>query len=330
MSSEQKLITFVLAGAACSRLDKLLCERLSEFPELKGYSRSQIKHWIDRGAVWIDGERARKAGEAVRPGAHITVRVPNAEPATLVPYDLAVPVLYEDEALIVVDKPAGLSMHPGAGNRTKTLVNALAGKLSGGLQIAAALRPGVVHRLDKDTTGVVVLAKTLEAHAQLVRQFSAHSVERAYQALLVCAPRARHAVARQDQGTITADLGRHPRQRTKFTVVGAGGKRAVSHWRVLERMPYAALVEVRLETGRTHQIRVHMHHLGAPVIGDRSYGDFAGLPPELCRAAGELGRQALHARLLGFEHPLSRAKLCFESKLPSDFEAVLKHFREWR
>ncbi len=327
MCAEQRRLEFLYQGSLLSRLDKFILEQLTAVPDLKGLSRSQIKLWIERGAVSVDGVVVLKAGAPLRPGACVLLLPPEPEPTTLVPYAFDLKILYEDESILVIDKPAGLSMHPGAGNRTRTLVNAVVGRLSDQLPGQAVLRPGVVHRLDKDTTGVVVLAKTVEAHVRLVEQFAARTVERAYYAVVLSAPRAKHAVARTESGTISAALGRHPTRRKEFSVVTEGGKHAVTHWRVVERLPYAALLEVRLETGRTHQIRVHMTSIGAPLLGDETYTAPGGLPREIAQVAADMGRQALHAFLLGFRHPISGEMLRFTSELPADFELLLSRLR---
>jgi 23S rRNA pseudouridine1911/1915/1917 synthase len=330
MSFAQKDIIFELQKAAppC-RLDKVVHEQCTKLAPFQKCTRSQIKLWIERGSVSVNGAVVTKAGYEVRPGDAVRVVPPEPEPATLVPYEHPLTILHEDDGLVVIDKPAGLAMHPGAGNKSKTLVNALYGKLRH-FEGKEQWRPGVVHRLDKDTSGVVVVAKTVEVHADLVRQFAARTIERMYCALLFCAPRALHPVARKDEGTIDASIARHPRKRKQFVVVAEGGRRAVSHWKVIERMPFAALTQIHLETGRTHQIRVHMEHLGAPIVGDKTYGRFGGLAPALARAADLFGRQALHAQVLGFVHPLSGKKLRFESKLPADMQKLIELFRSFK
>ncbi|HDR06086.1 MAG TPA: RluA family pseudouridine synthase, partial [Candidatus Coatesbacteria bacterium] len=233
-----------------------------------------------------------------------------------------VAILYQDAELIVVDKPAGLVVHPAHGHPTDTLLNVLVGM---GVELApGAARPGVVHRLDMDTSGVLVLAKSSSARLALVRQFSAHTIERAYLALT-------YGVPAPEAGTLDWPIGRHPRDRKRFAV-RPDGRRAVTHYKVLRALPpspepWAALVECRLETGRTHQVRVHLAHLGYPLLGDRIYGSrrsrqtSAGLP---------LKGQALHARLLAFDHPSSGERLTFTSEPPPAFALALELLAEWR
>jgi len=244
---------------------------------------------------------------------------------------MSLEVLHEDESLLVINKPAGLTMHPGAGNRAHTLVNALVAHFGAGstpelFSSGVTGRPGIVHRLDRDTTGLVVVAKTAHALHSLSRQFATRTVGRAYCALVLSTPRGLRAVNTVDGGTIDRPIGRHPTKRT-LMAIAAEGRRAVTHWRVLERFAYGTLIEARLETGRTHQIRVHFDSLGCPVIGDKTYGDFSPLPQTLRRAAERFGRQALHAQVLEFDHPVSHKRLAFSGEPPSDFAALLEAFR---
>ncbi|NLF26131.1 MAG: RluA family pseudouridine synthase, partial [Deltaproteobacteria bacterium] len=225
-------------------------------------------------------------------------------------------------------KPANLSMHPGAGNPDRSVLNALIGHFKpGSAGFSDPARLGLVHRLDKDTTGVVVVAKTPAAMAMLSAQFSERSVKKVYQALAFVTPRGRRLVQLSAKGRIDAPLGRHPKRRTSMAVVAEGGRSAISDWECLELMPYAALLEVKLLTGRTHQIRVHLQHIGSPIIGDALYGEFSGLPKPLLEAAKAFGRQALHACCLEFNHPLTKERLMFESPLPMDFQELIKVFR---
>lgn len=309
------------------RLDAFLSKSrvvLAKAPEL---SRAQIKKLIEQGAVLINGKPALKAGAEVKPGAVVKIKLDLRSGPDHRGEDIPIEVLYEDEHLIIVNKPPNLVVHPGAGNKTGTLVNALIGR---GAKLSARAgdrgRPGIVHRLDKDTSGVVAVAKTAQAHKALVEQFQKRTVGRAYYALVFSTPRASRNISRDDFGVIDAPIGRHPSKRTIMAVLKDGGRRAVTHWRVVERMPYGTLLELRLETGRTHQIRVHMQHIGSPVIGDRVYGEFSGLPAKLLRAAEDFGRQALHAYRLEFIHPVSGKKLSFVGGMPQDFKSLLAEF----
>ncbi len=229
-------------------------------------------------------------------------------------------VVYEDDELVVVDKPAGLVVHPGAGNPDGTLVNGLLERYGALSPIGLPERPGVVHRIDAGTSGLLVVARTERSHGALAEQFSAHTARRRYLALAWD-----HRLP--DEGTCETHYGRHPRDRRRFTGKAGGGRRAVTHWRVLRRLPPCAWVECRLETGRTHQIRVHLAELGSPLVGDPLYGRRRRVErPEALRLLGfELGleRQALHAASLGFEHPVTGEALDFEAPLPEDLRAVL-------
>lgn len=288
-------------AAAGLRLDLALARM---FPE---HSRSRLQAWLREGRVTVDGERAeakRKVwgGERVRLVPQADARASAFRPEAI---DLA--IVYEDDALLVIDKPAGLVVHPGSGNWQGTLLNAI---LHHAPQTGALPRAGIVHRLDKDTSGLLVVAKTLEAQTDLVRQLQARTVRREYVALVHGALRA--------GGTIDAPIGRHPVERTRMTVAERG-KPARTRYRVLRRYAAATLVECRLETGRTHQIRVHMRSIGHPLVGDRVYGRRSGAPPVLAA----FPRQALHAARLALTHPVTRTEVAWESPLPPDLRALL-------
>jgi 23S rRNA pseudouridine1911/1915/1917 synthase len=303
-----------------ARLDRVLAVRI---PEL---SRSRLKALILAGEVAIDGRTIRDPSEHVKSGASVVVNVPGAEPAKPQGEDIALNVVYEDDDLIVIDKPAGLVVHPAAGHHTGTLVNALIAHCGDSLSgIGGVKRPGIVHRLDKDTSGLLVVAKNDHAHKSLAAQFADHGregpLERGYFAFVWSAPT-------RPRGTVDAPLDRHPHSRTKHAV-REGGREAITHWQVAESYPgadgkpVAALVECRLETGRTHQIRVHMAHIGHPLMGDETYGTgfrtkAARLFPNARKALEGLGRQALHAYLLVIEHPKTGQTLEFKSELPGD------------
>ncbi len=298
-------------GSAGVRLDRALADAI---PTL---SRERIKALIGEGAVSSGGAVVSDVSRKVRAGDAFAVSVPDATPATNAAQPIPLVVAYEDEHLIVVDKPAGLVVHPAAGNLDGTLVNALlhhcAGQLSG---IGGVARPGIVHRIDKDTSGLMVAAKTDRAHESLARQFAAHTIDRRYRAIVGGLP---HPA----DGTIDAPLARSATNRKKIAIV-AGGKRAVTHYRTLEPLRGAALVECRLETGRTHQIRVHFASIGHALLGDPAYGRPRG---GLDRTLRQLGfhRQALHAALLGFEHPATGVYLAWESTWPDDMQELFSH-----
>jgi 23S rRNA pseudouridine1911/1915/1917 synthase len=325
----------VEAEAAGTRLDQWLAKNLA--PDL---SRSRIQMLIREGAVSIGGSPASEAKAKVVAGAIVEVNVPPAAPAE--PEGEAIPldILFEDDELIVVNKPAGMVVHPGAGNWNGTLVNALVAHCGESLSgIGGVRRPGIVHRLDKDTSGVLVVAKTDLAHRALAAAFADHGrsgdLERAYQALVWGTPP-------RPAGTIDTLLGRSSRDRTRQAVVRDSqpdARHAVTHYAVRERFgarpdatALAALVECRLETGRTHQIRVHMAHIGHPLIGDRDYGaaflsKTNALAEPLKSAVSGFPRQALHAWLLAFRHPATHMLLRFEAPMPDDMAQLLAAFR---
>jgi 23S rRNA pseudouridine1911/1915/1917 synthase len=308
------------------RLDRFLARRAG--PDL---SRSRVKALIEAGRAEVDGRVETEASLALRPGQTVRLHVPHPVAATPRAQPIPLAILYEDADLIVLDKPAGLVVHPGAGNPDGTLVNALIAHCGESLSgIGGVARPGIVHRLDKDTSGLMVAAKTDRAHRGLAAQFADHGAsgafERAYQAIVWGeAPASR---------TIETGIERSERNREKMAVVALGrGRRAATHVRRLATYgrgrdgALASLVECRLETGRTHQIRVHMAHIGHPLLGDPLYGPqfrtkAALLQPEAAEALERLGRQALHAVHLGFRHPVSGTLLRFDSALPPDLERL--------
>ncbi len=298
------------AGHAGWRLDRALADAL---PTL---SRERLKALIRAGALETAGGPVRDPATKVKGGEAFTLNVPDPEPAHNAPQDIPLVIPFEDEHLLVVDKPAGLVVHPAAGNREGTLVNALlhhcAGRLSG---IGGVARPGIVHRIDKDTSGLLVVAKTDVAHEGLAKQFAAHSIDRRYLAIV-------NGVPRTAEGTIDAPLARSAHDRKKIAIVEAKrGKRAVTHWKRLKPLREAALVECRLETGRTHQVRVHMASIGHPLLGDPVYGRGKSVHRKLLNQL-DFNRQALHAAGLGFTHPVTKARLSFESALPSDMQEL--------
>jgi 23S rRNA pseudouridine1911/1915/1917 synthase len=302
---------------AGTRLDRWLADRL---PAL---SRSRLQALIDQGALSSQGSVVVESSRKVKAAEIFTLAVPVAVAAEPVAQDLSLVVVFEDADLIVIDKPVGLVVHPAPGNQDKTLVNALLHHCRGSLSgIGGVRRPGIVHRIDKDTSGLLVVAKNDRAHHRLAAQFAEHSIERAYLALCYGVPLPRH-------GTVEGNIGRHPTLRTKMAIVAGGGKSAVTHYRVLQPFGgFASLVECRLETGRTHQIRVHMTALGHPLVGDKLYGTGqsrrAGSPVDAKTLLSQFPRQALHARSLGFIHPTSGEALRFESELPNDISDLIK------
>ncbi len=316
---------------AGTRLDRYLAER----PALAEahVSRTRIKGLIEEGRVTIGGGGAGDASAKVAAGAEIVIEIPAPAPAEPQAEAIPLKVVYEDDALIVIDKPAGLVVHPAGGHETGTLVNALIAHCGDSLSgIGGVRRPGIVHRLDKDTSGLLVVAKTDAAHRGLAALFADHGRTlpflREYRALVWGAPG-------RKSGTIDAPLGRHQTHREKMAVTRGGqGREAVTHWRALETYgadrtgrPAAALVACRLETGRTHQIRVHMAHIGCPLIGDPVYATGfrtkeQALPEAARLAITALGRQALHAVALGFPHPVTGEEMSFESSAPADFDKV--------
>jgi len=279
-------------------------------------SRERIKALISTGEVTLGGAAARDPSAKARTGAAYTLTIPEPRPATAEAQDIPLQIVFEDEHLLVVDKPAGLVVHPAAGNLDGTLVNALLhhcrGKLSG---IGGVARPGIVHRIDKDTSGLLVVAKTDRAHEGLSKQFAAHTIERRYLAIT-------NGIPNPPSGTVDAPLARSPQNRKKVAIVDAGrGKRAVTHYRLLQPLKDAALVECQLETGRTHQVRVHMASIGHALLGDPVYGRTRPAHREILKDLG-FHRQALHAAVIGFVHPVDRKNCRFESKIPDDMQRL--------
>lgn len=307
----------------------LLLGEFAKHAELSGLSRSQIKLLIERGAVTIGGRKVLKSGAAVKPGVQVAVEGIPASSSVIEPWDHEIPILFEDESLLVINKPPGISMHPGAGQPDKTILNALWSHLGSQFGDSGSMRAGIVHRLDKDTTGAVVIAKNVEAQNELSRQFAKREVKKIYLALALSTPRSKRILNREDSGVIEAGLGRDSKNRLKMAVKEEG-RHSVTHWKVVERMGYGALLEIDLKTGRTHQIRVHLNHIHSPVIGDPTYGDFSMLPTALKRAANEFGRQALHASNLEFRHPARREEIRVEAPVPKDMEKLIDAFRNHR
>jgi 23S rRNA pseudouridine1911/1915/1917 synthase len=299
--------------AAGRRLDQALA---ALFPD---YSRTRLKSWIDGGQVRVDGAVLR-ARDKVAGGERVEIDAQLEDEVPVVAQPIDLDVVYEDAAVLVINKPAGLVVHPGAGNPDRTLQNAL---LAHDPDLSVLPRAGIVHRLDKDTSGLLVVARTLEAHTELVRLLEARDVHREYEA--VCCG------VMTGGGTVEAPIGRHPVDRLKMTV-RQDGRESVTHYRVIERFRAHTHVRVMLETGRTHQIRVHLAHIGYPIVGDPTYGRRLAIPkgatPRLAGTLRGFRRQALHAARLGFPQPVSGEPLEFEAPLPADLQDLLGALRE--
>jgi 23S rRNA pseudouridine1911/1915/1917 synthase len=296
------------ASAAGLRLDQALAR------ELPQYSRARLQAWIEAGAVEVDGRQLR-AKDKILGGEQVQIAARLQADERVAPEAQPLAVVHEDRAIFVIDKPAGMVVHPGAGNPNQTLQNAL---LALDPQLALVPRAGLVHRLDKDTSGLLVVARTPEAHARLVAALAAREIERSY--LAICTG------AMTGGGTVDAPIGRHRTQRIRMAVRN-DGREAITHYRIAKRYRAHTLVRVQLETGRTHQIRVHLAHIGYPIIGDPVYGGRRRLPagcsPALAAALGAFRRQALHAAHLALAHPMTGRKLDWEAPLPEDMVRLL-------
>src|SRR5437868_6877113 len=296
---------------AGARLDSFLAARVASL------SRTALKRAIEDGDALVDG-RAAKPSHKLRAGEHVEVELPAPPTVELTPEDIPVDIIYEDDDVVVVNKPAGMVVHPAAGVRSGTLANALAFHFKQLSEQAGALRPGIVHRLDRDTSGLVVVAKTARAHENLSEQFRARTVFKSYVALV-------HGVVREEKGRVEQPLARDPRQRTRMAVV-RGGRAALSLWRVRRRYSRFTLLDVEIKTGRTHQIRVHLAWMKHPVVGDETYGggrDKTVTDPALRAAIAALGRQFLHAERLGFHHPHTGEWLSFNAPPPRELQDFL-------
>jgi 23S rRNA pseudouridine1911/1915/1917 synthase len=297
-----------LVGAADAggRLDRALAERL-------GLPRNRVQSWITAGRVTVDGAAAAKAGAALRAGQRVAWEAPPAVDDRIVPEAGPLALLWSDDDLLVLDKPADLVVHPGAGRRAGTLAHRLLAAYPELAGIGGPGRPGIVHRLDRDTTGCLVVARTPFAYEALSRAFAARTVDKRYLAIVWGRPRAQH-------GTLTAPIGRHPHDRQRMTV-RERGRPAVTHWRTLAGEGLVSLLELTLETGRTHQIRVHFKHAGHPLVGDPVYGEerHKALRGPLRRALESFPRPALHAWKLAFEHPRGGRRVACEAPPPADF-----------
>lgn len=309
--SERRTVT-IAKHQTDLRLDRALAELL---PDL---SRSFLARLIDEGRVAVSGEVVAKPSFHVTPDQNVTVDIPPPAPATASSQDLPLAILYEDDDLVVIDKPAGLVVHPSAGHDDDTLVNALLFHVHDLSGVGGEIRPGIVHRLDKDTSGVMVIAKNDTAHRALTSAWNSDRVVKEYLALVYGTP----SPAR---GRIDTPIGRDPRNRKRMAVV-RDGRRAVTEYEVIQPLRYVALVRCRLHTGRTHQIRVHMKHIGHPIVGDPVYSgpQWRGIPDrKLQKVLSGIERQALHATRLTIAHPRSGQMMTFESPMPADIEFIL-------
>jgi 23S rRNA pseudouridine1911/1915/1917 synthase len=293
------------AEAASERIDKFLAESMEDV------SRTQAQQWIRDGHVLVNGAEVKPNAKLVS-GSTIMLRIPEPEDLAITAENIPLEVVYEESDVIVVNKQRGLVVHPAPGHYSGTLVNALLYHCKDLSGINGVLRPGIVHRIDKDTSGLIMAAKNDKAHASLAAQLKAHTVNRKYIAL------AQGHIA-HDQGTIDAPIGRDSYDRKLYTVTEKNSKEAITHFVVLERLDNCTLVELKLETGRTHQIRVHMKFIGHPLVGDPAYGRTKGITMK--------GGQALHAAVLGFEHPSTGEHLLFEAPLPEDMSELLHGLR---
>ncbi|MBQ2968391.1 MAG: RluA family pseudouridine synthase [Clostridia bacterium] len=294
----------IICDVAGERLDKFL-------PEKTDKTRSFIQKAIEEGCVFVNGTPA-KAKLKLKIGDVIQYEEPEETLAEIVPQDIPLDIVYEDEDVLVINKPKGMVVHPAPGNPDNTLVNAIMNHCGDRLStINTVVRPGIVHRIDKDTSGLLVVAKNDTAHNGLAEQFKVHSIDRVYYAVV-------KGTFREKTGKIDAPIGRHPTQRKKMTVTDKNAKHAVTHFKVVEELSGYTLIECRLETGRTHQIRVHMQYIGHTLLGDTLYGDKNKLGIE---------GQVLHAAVLGFEHPITKERLMFRSELPETFKNIVNQLK---
>ena len=285
-------------------------------------SRNFLAKLISSGKVFVNGTPAKKPSQRVEAGQAITVEVPAAAPSSLPSQDLPLTILHEDEDIVVIDKPAGLVVHPAAGHPDQTLVNALLHHVQDLSGIGGELRPGIVHRLDKDTSGVMLVAKNDDAHRKLTAAWNTDAVRKEYLALVYGTPS-------ENRGTIDAPIGRDPRDRKRMAIV-EGGRRAITEYELVERLRHASLLRCRLRTGRTHQIRVHMKHLGHPIVGDPVYSgpQWRGIPDrKIQRVIESLERQALHAARITFPHPRDGKVMVLEAPMPADLLEVIQALR---
>lgn len=306
MASE--LMTFRIAeGEQGRRLDKFLSERLTE------HSRSYIQKLIDEEQIFINNS-IKKSNYKLRVGDIIQISIPEPVVLDVIPENIPLDIIYEDDDILIINKPKNMVVHPAAGHNTGTVVNAVMYHCREHLStINGVMRPGIVHRIDKDTSGVLVICKNDKSHQCVAEQLKVHSITRKYRAIV-------HGIIKADEGTVHAAIGRHPEERKKMAVHVKNGRDAVTHYQVLDRMKGYTYIECTLETGRTHQIRVHMAAIGHPILGDMVYG------PKKCPVKGLQG-QTLHAMVLGFIHPSSGKYVEFQADLPEYFQELLKRLK---
>ncbi len=309
---QQKIEMTITDEMKGTRLDLVLSAALEDF------SRSFIQKLFENGKITVDGQVCREKKLKASAGSTVVIEIPEPEKLQVEAEDIPLDIVYEDEDVLVVNKPAGMVVHPAPGNYTGTLVNALMHHCGDELSsINGVIRPGIVHRIDKDTSGLLMVAKNDKAHNSLSQQLADHSITRRYRAIVF-------SNIKEDEGTVDKPIGRDPKNRLRNAVTELNSKNAVTHYKVLERYGTFTLIEARLETGRTHQIRVHMSYLKHPLLGDELYG------PVKSKAASKLGakRQMLHAGVLGFVHPSTGEHMEFESPLPGDFENLIEKLRK--
>lgn len=298
---------------ADKRLDVFLSENFPQF------SRNNIQNLIKEKKVLVNS-KPQKASHKIKENDKIELEIPKVEETKLTPQDLPFEILFEDNDIIVVNKPAGLTVHPGAGRKDNTLANALLYHTTHLSSVGGPLRPGIVHRLDKDTSGVLLVAKTNEAHLKLLDVFKTHDIKRIYHAIVWGSPK-------EDAGVINMDIGRDEKNRKKISTNTRKKRTAITKYKVLKRYEYVSLLELTLETGRTHQIRVHLENLKTPVIGDQTYGKRIApfkMKKEIADYIKKLKRQMLHAKILGFTHPMNNKDMEFESSYPEDMKQLLE------
>jgi 23S rRNA pseudouridine1911/1915/1917 synthase len=318
--TSMEILEFIFpVGSEPARLDLVV-------GAMEGLTRSMARRLIEAGLVTVGGTKEKPSLKLLG-GEKVVVTIPPPVPAEPAAETIPLEILYEDSDLVVVNKPAGMVVHPGAGNASGTLVNALLGHCHDLSGIGGELRPGIVHRIDKDTTGLLVVAKNDPAHRSLSHQFKEHTIKRVYLALVFGSPKA-------DKGRIESAIGRHPVDRKRMSGAARRGKKAVTHWQAVSRYQGLTLMRLKLETGRTHQIRVHLCEAGHPLAGDTVYGGSGRLAtiqdPQLRDLIKGLGRQALHAKTLGFIHPSSDEYLEFDTELPTDMARIIDYLESKR
>ena len=322
---KKKFNVSTLINPQLSRLDKFLQSQLGNF------SRTRLQNLIKEGNVLLNNQLVHEASKKIREKDVIEINFPPPKKTQIKPYNMLLDILYEDNDLIIINKSPGVVVHPGAGNYEKTIVNALLFKYQNNLSsIGGKLRPGIVHRIDKDTSGAIVVAKNDSAHINLSKQFSSHSIKRVYEALV-------WGSLKPKNGKINERISRNIRNRQLMMVRKEKGKKAITNYKTLEvfqnvNLPKISLIECILETGRTHQIRVHMNFKGNPILGDKSYGKskkkYKKIDKNIEKKINNFNRQALHAKSLGFLHPSTNEEVFFEAKRPLDFDALIKNLNK--